>query len=67
MWTVDSLGWKGISRDEIVNRCLANHGNGYVYLFHVGSRSQDSAALGRIIEGLRAKGYSFGTMAQVVA
>ena len=67
MWTVDSLGWKGISRDEIVNRCLANHGNGYVYLFHVGSASQDSAALGRIIEGLGAKGYGFGTMAQVVA
>lgn len=66
MWTVDSLGWDGFTRDEIVSRCLSHHGNGYIYLLHVGSRSQDGPALGTIINGLRRRGYRFGTVAEVV-
>jgi peptidoglycan/xylan/chitin deacetylase (PgdA/CDA1 family) len=66
MWTVDSLGWDGLSRQSIIDRCLANHGNGYIYLLHVGSQSQDGPALAAIINGLRNKGYSFGTVAQVL-
>lgn len=66
MWTVDSLGWNGLTRDQIVSRILSQHGNGYIYLFHVGSDSQDGPALPQIIDGLRAKGYGFGSAPLVV-
>jgi peptidoglycan/xylan/chitin deacetylase (PgdA/CDA1 family) len=66
MWTVDSLGWKGAAVDSIVDRCLSRAENGAIYLFHVGAASADHAALQAIIDGLRARGYSFGTLAQVV-
>lgn len=67
MWTLDSLGWNGLSRDQVVARCLANHGNGYIYLLHVGASSTDGPALAGIIDGLRAKGYGFGTVPEVIA
>jgi len=59
MWTVDSLGWNGLSADEIVARCLSLAEPGAVYIFHVGSQSQDGPALQRVIDGLRAAGYTF--------
>ena len=59
MWTVDSFGWRGLSADEIVQRCLAMAEPGAIYIFHVGSQSQDGPALQRVIDGLRAAGYSF--------
>jgi peptidoglycan/xylan/chitin deacetylase (PgdA/CDA1 family) len=59
MWTVDSRGWQGISADEIVARCLSLAEPGAIYIFHVGSASQDGPALQRVIDGLRAAGYSF--------
>jgi peptidoglycan/xylan/chitin deacetylase (PgdA/CDA1 family) len=33
---------------------------------HVGSQSQDAVALPRVIDGLRAQGYSFGTIADIL-
>ena len=59
MWTVDSQGWNGLSADEIVQRCLSQAQAGAIYIFHVGSASQDAAALQRVIDGLRATGYGF--------
>ncbi len=59
MWTVDSQGWNGLSSDGIVQRCLAQAQPGAIYIFHVGSQSQDAAALQRVIDGLRSMGYSF--------
>jgi peptidoglycan/xylan/chitin deacetylase (PgdA/CDA1 family) len=67
MWTVDSMGWNGYSADQIVGRVTSRAGNGVIVLMHVGSDSQDAAALERIIVRLRAQGYSFGTVAQVLA
>ncbi len=61
MWTVDSLGWKGLSKQAIVQRVLEGAQPGAIYLFHVGSQSQDAAALPQIIQGLRARGYTFTT------
>ncbi len=43
-WTVDTLGWNGLSRDQIINRVLTNHGNGYIYVLHLGTYSQDGPA-----------------------
>lgn len=59
LWTVDSLGWKGLSAAEIETRCLDRAGPGVIYLFHVGSQSQDAAALPDLISGLRDRGYGF--------
>lgn len=66
MWTVDSLGWRGISANEIVARCLANASPGAIYIFHVGSASQDGNALERVIAGLRAAGYGMGSVPQLL-
>jgi peptidoglycan/xylan/chitin deacetylase (PgdA/CDA1 family) len=59
MWTVDTLGWNGATADAIVARCLAQAEPGAIYVMHVGSASQDAAALQRVIDGLRAAGYGF--------
>ncbi len=67
MWTVDTRGWKGVPADEIVQRALSQAEPGAIYVMHVGSESQDAAALPRIIDGLRAQGYSFGSIGDVLA
>lgn len=66
MWVVDSFGWRGISADEIVARCLQLAQPGAIYIFHVGSSSQDGPALGAVIDGLRAAGYSFAYLPDVL-
>ena len=43
LWTVDSLGWKGIPVDQIVARSLQGAVPGAILLFHVGSGSADGA------------------------
>jgi peptidoglycan/xylan/chitin deacetylase (PgdA/CDA1 family) len=62
LWTVDSLGWRGISSDEVVQRCLERAVPGAIFLLHVGAESTDHDALQRIIDGLRARGYGFATV-----
>ncbi len=67
MWTVDSEGWRGRSADDIVQICLSLAQPGAIYIFHVGSASQDANALQRVIDGLRQMGYGFATVAQLIA
>jgi peptidoglycan/xylan/chitin deacetylase (PgdA/CDA1 family) len=67
LWTVDSLGWRGLSASEIVQRCIDRVQPGAIYLFHVGSASADAAALQPLIDRLRATGYTFVTLAVLVA
>jgi peptidoglycan/xylan/chitin deacetylase (PgdA/CDA1 family) len=66
MWTVDTMGWNGATADEIVQTSLSRAKPGAIYIMHVGSQSEDAAALPRVIDGLRAQGYSFGTVADVL-
>jgi peptidoglycan/xylan/chitin deacetylase (PgdA/CDA1 family) len=66
MWTVDSLGWNHLPTRGIVDRCLSRAGPGVIYIFHVGAESQDAHALGPIIEGLRARGLGFVTVADLL-
>jgi hypothetical protein len=63
---VDSRGWQGIAAEEIVSRCLALAVPGAIYVFHVGSASNDAAALQPIIDALRQDGYEFVPLADVV-
>lgn len=65
-WTVDSLGWTGLTIPQILDRCLSRASPGAIYLFHVGSQSQDGPALQRLIDVLRADGYDIGSVADVM-
>ena len=67
MWTIDVLGWQGLGQGDLVWRVENNHGNGYIYLMHVGGQSQEGAALPRIISALRARGYGFVTIRELLA
>ncbi|HVV37477.1 MAG TPA: polysaccharide deacetylase family protein [Acidimicrobiales bacterium] len=67
MWTVDSWGWKGVPADEAVQRVVDGAVPGAIFLLHVGGASSDYSGLQRMIDGLRAKGYSFATAAGVIA
>lgn len=73
MWSVDSLGWKGLTAAQICDRVVdsmsaaSNGGNGYLILFHVGAQSQDANALPCITSTLKGRGFTFGTVTQVIA
>ena len=62
MWTVDTLGWKGVSASTVVQRSLASASPGEIILMHVGSASTDAAALPELIASLRDRGYGFVTV-----
>ncbi|TMG04097.1 MAG: polysaccharide deacetylase family protein, partial [Chloroflexi bacterium] len=66
LWTVDSRGWMGWSAGAIIQRCLEQAEPGAIYVFHVGSGSQDGPALQVIIDGLRAQGYFIGSVPDVL-
>ena len=66
MWAVDSAGWNGLSAPRIVERTLRLTGPGAILIFHVGSQSQDAAALPAIIRGLRERGYEFVSVRTLV-
>lgn len=57
MWAIDSRGWMGIPAAQIAQRCIDLAEPGAIYVFHVGSASEDGPALQSIIDGLRAEGY----------
>jgi len=61
-WTIDTLGWRGATAAEIVDRALRLAAPGAVYVLHVGHSSQDGPALERIVTGLRGRGYGFATV-----
>ena len=62
MWSTDSLGWKGYTKKQILQRVLEGRKPGAIYLFHVGSQSKDGPALQSIISELRKRGYGFVTI-----
>lgn len=62
MWTVDSLGWRGLSEQEIIQRVVDGATPGGDILMHVGAQSLDGPALPEMIEQLRDKGYRFATV-----
>ena len=66
MWTVDSLGWKGLAPLEVVRRCVERAEPGAILMFHVGSASTDVEALPDIIDELSAGGYTFASIGELV-
>jgi len=67
MWTVDSRGWDHLPAPQIVERCLSLAEPGAIYVMHVGAESQDAAALQQVVDGLRARGYGFVTVAELLS
>ncbi|MCA1840504.1 MAG: polysaccharide deacetylase family protein [Actinomycetota bacterium] len=65
VWSVDSKDWSKPGVDAIVRRVVDSVHPGSIILMHDGGpdRSQTVAALPRIIDELRARGYSFTAMA----
>jgi peptidoglycan/xylan/chitin deacetylase (PgdA/CDA1 family) len=66
MWTVDTLGWKGVPPREIVSRVVDAATPGEIVLMHVGSASTDASALETVIDRLSDMGYGFATASGVM-
>ena len=66
LWTIDSRGWLRSSAAQIIDRCLRLAEPGAIYVFHVGGQSLDGPALRPIIQGLRAAGYTFETVDEIL-
>jgi peptidoglycan/xylan/chitin deacetylase (PgdA/CDA1 family) len=66
MWSCDSLGWNGLSAEEINARCTDTAEAGSIILMHVGANSQDAAALPQMIETLRDAGFALVTIEQLL-
>lgn len=70
-WNVDSLDWKGLSKDEVRHNILSAAGPGAIILQHagggVGSDLTGSIeALPEVIAELKKKGYSFVTLPEML-
>ncbi len=74
-WTVDTLGWEGTSGGQsvasVVSRVVSAARPGEIVLMHVGAHPTDHStldadALPGVITELRARGYSFVTLSEVI-
>lgn len=66
-WDTDSLDWKNIGVDKIIHRVLTKAHPGDIILMHASdSCEQTHLALPAIIDGLRAKGYEFVTVSELL-
>ena len=64
-WDVDSLDWKDISQDQIVERVVRNVRNGSIVLFH-NNAQYVSAYLPQILEKLQADGYKIVAVGDLI-
>lgn len=67
LWSVDSRGWLGASAGTVLWQCLSGAKPGAIIVMHVGRGSTDYFALSAVIQGLRNRGYTLGTLADVMA
>ncbi len=64
-WDVDSLDWKNLSAGEIEKRVISRVKNGSIVLFH-NQGLHTHEALPRIIKRLKAEGYKFVTIGELI-
>lgn len=67
MWSTDTLDWKGIPAESIINRVLDNAKPGAIVLMHVGSGIHTPEALPIIIEKLHSMGYKLTTVSNMLS
>jgi len=66
-WDTDSLDWKNPGVDTIINRVVSRAHPGDIILMHASdSCKQTHEALPVIIDRLRAKGYEFVTVSELL-
>ena len=70
-WNVDSLDWKSLKSDQVLNNIMSQTKPGSIILQHSGGAdSQDLSgiiqALGPLISKLRASGYTFVTVPELL-
>jgi peptidoglycan/xylan/chitin deacetylase (PgdA/CDA1 family) len=66
LWTIDSLDWKMISAEELTRRIVDGAEPGAIVLMHVGSQTNEPEALPETIRQLKAKGYRFATLSELL-
>lgn len=67
-WDTDSLDWKNIGVDNIVNRVTSKAHPGDIVLLHASdSCKQTHEALPQIIDKLRSQGYEFVTVSELIS
>lgn len=71
LWTVDSLDWWGLSKEEVIGNVLPKVESGVIVLQHSsGGPDEDLTgsvnALPHIIETLQSQGYSFHTASEIL-
>ncbi len=66
MWSCESFAWKGWAAPDIVYHCTTDMAPGDIILLHVGSEGTDYDALPGLIEGLRAQGFAFVTIDEIL-
>ncbi|GGC75681.1 hypothetical protein GCM10007216_02750 [Thalassobacillus devorans] len=69
MWTADSKDWEGIPAEEIVERVMKDASPGAIVLqhnYHVEGDFETVEALPELIDELRAEGYEFVTVPELV-
>lgn len=66
-WDIDSLDWTGNSTATIVNRVVNNAAPGSIILMHTGAGASGTpGALPTIISRLKAQGYQFVTVSEML-
>ena len=71
LWTVDSLDWWGLSKEEVMKNVIPRVESGFIVLHHsAGGPDEDLSgsvdALPEIIETLQAQGYTFLTASEIL-
>ncbi len=64
-WDVDSLDWKNLSPEDIVERVVSRVQPGSIMLFHNGAKNTPEA-LPQVLEKLQAQGYRFVKASELV-
>lgn len=64
-WDVDSLDWKNLGSENILNRVLNRTKNGSIILMHNGT--EDTAnVLDKVIKELKKKGFNFKSVSELI-
>ena len=64
-WDIDSLDWKNLSKEQIVNRVVSKAHNGAIVLFH-NQGLHTHEALPEIITKLKSEGYQFVPIGELI-
>lgn len=66
MWTIDTVDWRGDSATIMTNKVVNNIVPGSIVLMHTGQDTFTPEALPGMISKLKAKGYQFVTVSQLL-